>query len=164
LPRCSRPNAQNPATPLAAIRPSYDAAWRRNFRAACTRRALRSPLHAPGDAAIAARICAAARLSPWARTGAARIRPLRAALPRARSRKPSMNTLDAIRDILKADFGFRRRCAAARRQLDDLAIDSLACIEVLFAVEDKFHITCPRSPPRVQGQLKRRRPVAYIDG
>ncbi|MEO7760709.1 MAG: phosphopantetheine-binding protein [Casimicrobiaceae bacterium] len=75
-----------------------------------------------------------------------------------------MTTLNAIRDILQADFDLAPNALQPEARLEDLAIDSLAVIEVMFAVEDKFHITVPAEPAAVQGELKTLGDlVAYID-
>ncbi len=75
-----------------------------------------------------------------------------------------MSTLDAIREILKANFDIAPDALQPEAKLDDLEIDSLAVIEVMFAVEDKFHITVPSEPASIQGQLKTVGDlVAYID-
>jgi acyl carrier protein len=75
-----------------------------------------------------------------------------------------VTTLDAIREILTRDFSVAPEALQPEAKLDDLEIDSLAVIEVMFAVEDRFHITVPSEPAAVQGQLKTLGDlVAYID-
>ena len=75
-----------------------------------------------------------------------------------------MSTLDAIREILQANFELAPDALQPEAKLSDLAIDSLAVIEVLFAVEDRFRITVPPSPAGAQGQLLTVGDlVAYID-
>jgi acyl carrier protein len=75
-----------------------------------------------------------------------------------------MTTLDAIRDILHRNFDIDPEALQPEAKLADLAIDSLAVIEVMFAVEDTFHITVPSEPAAVQGQLTTiGELVAYID-
>lgn len=75
-----------------------------------------------------------------------------------------MSTADALADIIAANFDVARDTLRADTKLEDLAIDSLAVIEVLFAVEDRFGITIPSAPGnqgefRTVGDL-----VAYVDG
>ena len=73
-------------------------------------------------------------------------------------------TLEAIREILSANFGVAPEAVQPEAKLDDLEIDSLAVIEVMFALEDRFHITVPPEPAAVQGRLKTLGDlVAYID-
>jgi acyl carrier protein len=75
-----------------------------------------------------------------------------------------MTTLDAIRDILHQNFDIDPEALQPNAKLADLAIDSLAVIEVMFAVEDRFHITVPAEPVAVQAQLTTvGELVAYID-
>ena len=75
-----------------------------------------------------------------------------------------MTTLDAIREILQKNFDIAPGVLQPDAKLDDLDIDSLAVIEVMFAVEDRFHITVPSEPAAVQGQMKTVGDlVAYID-
>ena len=57
-----------------------------------------------------------------------------------------MTTLDAIREFLTANFGVAPDALQPDAKLDDLEIDSLAVIEAMFAVEDRFHITVPSEP------------------
>jgi len=75
-----------------------------------------------------------------------------------------MTTLDVLRDILRADFGATADKLQPETQLDDLGIDSLAVIEVMFALEDKFGITVPTEPAALQGQSKTLGDLAaYVD-
>ncbi len=75
-----------------------------------------------------------------------------------------MTTLDAIHEILTANFDVAPEALQPEAKLADLAIDSLAVIEVLFEVEDRFKITIPSAPAATQGQLGTVGDlVAYID-
>ena len=75
-----------------------------------------------------------------------------------------MTTLDTLQEILKTNLGLSADAVQPDTTLENLAIDSLALIEVMFDVEDKFNITVPIEPAasRVQmqtiGEL-----VAYVD-
>lgn len=75
-----------------------------------------------------------------------------------------MTTLDAVREILHKNFDIAPDALQPDAKLDDLEIDSLAVIEVMFAVEDRFRITVPPEPASAQGQMKTLGDlVAYID-
>ena len=75
-----------------------------------------------------------------------------------------MTTLDAIREILHKNFDLAPDALQPEAKLDDLEIDSLAVIEVMFAVEDRFHITVQPEPAAMQGKMKTVGDlVAYID-
>ena len=75
-----------------------------------------------------------------------------------------MTTLDAVREILHRNFDIPIDALQSDAKLDELAIDSLAVIEVMFAVEDRFKITVPSEPASVQGKLTTIGDlVAYID-
>ena len=75
-----------------------------------------------------------------------------------------MTTLTAIREILHKNFDIAEDAMRPDAKLDELEIDSLAVIEVMFAVEDRFHITVPSEPAAMQGQMKTLGDlVAYID-
>ena len=75
-----------------------------------------------------------------------------------------MTTLQSMQAIFKANFDLAPDVLSPDARLEDLAIDSLSMIEVLFAVEDVFKITVPpepaawRSEMRTFGDL-----VAYVD-
>jgi len=64
-----------------------------------------------------------------------------------------MTTLAAIREILQKNFDIAADAMQPEAKLTDLAIDSLAVIEVLFEVEERFGITVPPEPAAMQGQL-----------
>jgi len=76
---------------------------------------------------------------------------------------PGHATHDAIAEIIAENFSVAKESLTPETTLEDLAIDSLAVIEVLFAVEDRFHIAIPAAPGnqgefRTLGDL-----VAYVD-
>ena len=64
-----------------------------------------------------------------------------------------MTTLDSIREILHRNFDIAMDALQPDAKLDALAIDSLAVIEVMFALEDQFEITVPSEPAGAQGKL-----------
>ncbi|MEO8136498.1 MAG: acyl carrier protein [Betaproteobacteria bacterium] len=75
-----------------------------------------------------------------------------------------MTTLQTLQDILKKDFDLEPAALSPEARLEDLEIDSLAVIEVLFAVEDRFKVTVPSEPVAQQSSLKTVGDlVAYID-
>lgn len=54
-----------------------------------------------------------------------------------------MTTLDVLKDILKSNLALEPDSLSRESNLEALNVDSLAMIEVLFAVEDAFTITIP---------------------
>jgi acyl carrier protein len=75
-----------------------------------------------------------------------------------------MPTLQSVQAILNANFGLAPEVLQPEAKLEDLAIDSLAVVEVLFAIEDEFKITVPSEPVALQTQLQTvGNLVAYVD-
>ena len=75
-----------------------------------------------------------------------------------------MTTLQSVQAILKANFHLSPDVLQPDARLEDLAIDSLSVVEVLFAVEDEFKVKVPPEPLALQGQLKTIGDlVAYVD-
>lgn len=75
-----------------------------------------------------------------------------------------MTTLQSVQGILKKNFDLAPEVLQPEAKLDDLAIDSLAVIEVMFEVEEEFKITVPSEPAAMQTQMKTLGDlVAYID-
>ena len=75
-----------------------------------------------------------------------------------------MTTLESVQAILKTNFDLSSEVVQPESRLEDLAIDSLAVIEVMFAVEDEFKVTVPSEPAALQEQMKTVGDlVAYID-
>ena len=75
-----------------------------------------------------------------------------------------MTTLQSVQAILKANFDLAPEVLQPEAKLEDLAIDSLSVIEVMFAVEDEFRITVPSEPAALQTQMKTIGDlVAYVD-
>jgi len=75
-----------------------------------------------------------------------------------------MTTLQTLQAILRKNFDLEPEVLQPDARLEDLEIDSLAIIEVLFAVEDEFGITVPSEPAAQQGSLKTVGDlVAYVD-
>lgn len=68
--------------------------------------------------------------------------------------KSWMTTLQSVQAILKANFDLAPEVLQPEANLEDLAIDSLALTELMFAVEDEFKITVPSEPVALQSQMK----------
>lgn len=65
-----------------------------------------------------------------------------------------MTTLQSVQAILKANFDLAPEVLQPEANLEDLAIDSLALTELMFAVEDEFKITVPSELVALQSQMK----------
>lgn len=75
-----------------------------------------------------------------------------------------MTTLQSVQAILKANFDLSPDVLQPDAKLEDLAIDSLSVVEVLFAVEDEFNVKVPSEPVASQLQMKTIGDlVAYVD-
>ena len=75
-----------------------------------------------------------------------------------------MTTLQSVQSLLKANFNLSTEVLQPDAKLEDLAIDSLSVLEVMFAVEDKFKIVVPSEPVASQGPMKTIGDlVAYVD-
>lgn len=75
-----------------------------------------------------------------------------------------MTTLQSVQAILKANFDLSPDVLQPEAKLEDLAIDSLSVIEVMFSVEETFKVTVPSEPVALQGQMKTIGDlVAYVD-
>ena len=64
-----------------------------------------------------------------------------------------MTTLQSVQALLKANFDLAPETLQPEAKLADLAIDSLAVLEVLFAVEDAFKVTVPSEPAALHVQM-----------
>jgi len=75
-----------------------------------------------------------------------------------------MTTLASVQTILKSNLDISSDVANAEVTLAELAIDSLALIEIMFDVEEHFKITVPTEPTIGHGQMETVGDlVAYID-
>ena len=75
-----------------------------------------------------------------------------------------MTTLQSVQSILKKNFDLAPEVLQPEAKLDDLAIDSLAVIEVMFEVEEEFKITVPSEPAAMQSRIQTLGDlVAYVD-
>lgn len=75
-----------------------------------------------------------------------------------------MTTLQSVQAILQANFNLAPEVLQPEAKLEDLAIDSLSVIEVMFALEDEFKVTVPSEPAALQTGIKTVGDlVAYVD-
>lgn len=65
-----------------------------------------------------------------------------------------MTTLQTMQGIFKANFNLEPGILQREAVLEDLEIDSLSMIEVLFAVEDEFKIVVPQDPAAWRGETR----------
>jgi len=65
------------------------------------------------------------------------------------------NTLDIIKDYLKEHMDNPPEALTAETRLDDIGIDSLGLLELLFELEDNYNINVPDDipAPETVGQL-----------
>jgi acyl carrier protein len=61
-------------------------------------------------------------------------------------------TLERLRQILAKEFEVAPELVHPAARMDELAIDSLAVIEVIFQLEDAFNISFPQEPGKLQLQ------------
>ena len=59
-------------------------------------------------------------------------------------------TFGRVRKILAKEFEVAAELIHPTARLDELAIDSLAVIEVIFQLEDEFNISFPHEPGKLQ--------------
>jgi acyl carrier protein len=75
-----------------------------------------------------------------------------------------MTTLQSVQGILHANFELTPEVLQPDAKLEDLAIDSLSVIEVMFAVEDAFKVTVPSKSMKLQAEIRTIGDlVAYVD-
>ncbi len=75
-----------------------------------------------------------------------------------------MTTLQSMQAMLQANFDLAPEVLQPSAKLEDLAIDSLSVIEVMFAVEDEFKVTVPLQSLRLQAEIRTVGDlVAYVD-
>lgn len=65
-----------------------------------------------------------------------------------------MTTLQSMQRILQVNFKLAPEVLQRDAVLEDLAIDSLSMIEVLFAVEDEFKIVVPHEPSTWRAKMR----------
>jgi acyl carrier protein len=77
---------------------------------------------------------------------------------------PETTTLDFLRRIIARDFEVDPQLIQPDSRLEDLAIDSLGVIEIMFAVEEQFSIIVPPEPPDARTPINTLNDlVRYID-
>ncbi|HSV20179.1 MAG TPA: acyl carrier protein [Casimicrobiaceae bacterium] len=75
-----------------------------------------------------------------------------------------MTTLETLQSVLKANYDLEPEAVRPNAQLEDLELDSLAVVEILFAVEERFKVIVPQEPAVQQTSLRTVGDlVAYID-
>jgi acyl carrier protein len=73
-------------------------------------------------------------------------------------------TIACLRKIIAREFELDPQLLQADARLEDLAIDSLGVIEIMFAVEEEFGIAMPHAPPGASTTLNTLDDlVRYID-
>jgi len=61
-----------------------------------------------------------------------------------------MKTFEIVRDLLVAQLELDPQAIQAQTALDEVGLDSLAFMEFLFALEDRFHLKMPEHQPQVK--------------
>ena len=75
-----------------------------------------------------------------------------------------MTTLESVQALLQADFNLSPELLQPAARLEDLDIDSLSVVEVLFAIEDAFKVIVPSAPAAMQARIQTVGDlVAYVD-
>ena len=71
-----------------------------------------------------------------------------------------MSTLERLQTILLRDYPLERSALTPDALLENLGVDSLGVMDLLFAIEEEFHVAVPpeRVPLATLGDL-----VAYVD-
>jgi acyl carrier protein len=75
-----------------------------------------------------------------------------------------MTTLERLRALLVRDFEIDPAALVAGASLEDLQVDSLRLIEILFSIEDAFAITVPADQAEIRARVRTLDDLAaYID-
>ena len=64
-----------------------------------------------------------------------------------------MTTEERLRALLASDFDLAADKLTPEARLEDLDIDSLRMIEILFCVEDTFHVTVPADAAQLKARV-----------
>lgn len=72
-----------------------------------------------------------------------------------------MNTLNALQEILIRDYKIPRERLMPDASLSSLGVDSLGMLELMFKIEDEFHLKIPGDPPNDLGTVAD--VVDYVD-
>ena len=73
-----------------------------------------------------------------------------------------MSTLDTLQSILVQDYQVPAERLTPQAALGTLGIDSLGMLELMFKIEDRFHLRMPDDPPTDLSTVAD--VVTYIDG
>ena len=65
-----------------------------------------------------------------------------------------MSTFERLQELLHRDFDLPVEKLQRDARLEDLEIDSLRLIEIVFSVEEAFKITVPADQNELKGRLK----------
>ena len=75
-----------------------------------------------------------------------------------------MTTIERLRELLQRDFQIPPERLTPEAGLEELEIDSLRMIEILFSVEEAFGITIGADPAEIKARVKTFGDLAaYID-
>ncbi len=78
---------------------------------------------------------------------------------------PAPTPFEFLRLIIARDFDVDPQLLQPDARLEDFAVDSLGLIEIMFAVEEQFHITVPPEPPDARAPINTLNDlVRYIEG
>ncbi len=72
-----------------------------------------------------------------------------------------MSTLETLQDILVRDYSLERGSLEPTALLTTLGVDSLSLLELMFKIEDRFHVKIPGDTPTNLVSISD--VVAYID-
>ncbi len=65
-----------------------------------------------------------------------------------------MSTLDRLRKLLTRDFSIAPEALREDATLEDLEIDSLRMIEIVFTIEDEFKIAVTAEPAEIRTRVR----------
>jgi acyl carrier protein len=75
-----------------------------------------------------------------------------------------VTTIERLRELLHRDFQLPAERLTPEARLEELEIDSLRMIEILFSVEEAFGITVPADPAEIKARVSTFGDLAaYID-
>ena len=72
-----------------------------------------------------------------------------------------MSTLETLQDILVRDYNLEQASLEPAALLTTLGVDSLSLLELMFKIEDRFHVKIPGDTPTNLASISD--VVAYID-
>jgi len=75
-----------------------------------------------------------------------------------------MTTIETLRDMLARDFDIPREKLVPEARLEDLEIDSLRMIEIMFSIEDEFAFKVEADPAEIRARVHTLQDLAgFID-